>query len=111
MIPRRITLDKYGNNEYMCSGKSCDVCKLRFECFTEGYKHVFRLDWDELHQEHSSMSPMMVLKQVTGGKVFVKGSRKFYEMLHIRQQSYIIPPDEKIVAEVKSKLVNMVTVV
>jgi len=90
MIPRRIILQKTGNNEYMCSGNSCGVCKLRFECFTNGLYHVFFLNWDEIHQEYRRMSPLIALKQVTGGKVFVKGSRKYKEMLHIRVQSYMM---------------------
>jgi len=91
MIPRRIILDKHGNNEYMCSGRSCDTCELRFECFTESADYVMSLDWEMLHQRYKSMSPSMALKQVVGGKVFVRGSRKFKELLYIRQQSYIKP--------------------
>ena len=111
MIPRRITLNKYGNNEYMCSGKSCDACELRFECFTESADHVISLDWEVLHQRYKSTSPSIVLKQVVSGKVFVKGSRKFKELLYIRQQAYIKPLNEKVVAEAKSRLVNMVAIV
>jgi len=104
MIPRRIDLNKTGNNQYMCSGSSCDTCELRFECFTEGASYVMSLDWDILRQRYKSMSPSMALKQVVGGKVFVKGSRKFNELRHIRQQAYIKPLDEKVVAETLERI-------
>ena len=98
MIPRRIVLQKTGSNEYMCSGNSCNICKLRFECFTEDFKHFFLLDWDKLHGTYKG-SPSIVLKQVVGSQVFVKGSNKFKKLLHERVSAYIVKPDEGVVAQ------------
>ena len=64
----------------MCQGTSCDRCKVRFECFTEEHTSTLRLDWDVLHARYRGLSPALVLKELVGSKVFVKGSRKYQEM-------------------------------
>ncbi len=94
MIPRRIMLKgKTGHNEYMCSGSSCDTCKLRFECFTEDREHILWLEWDELHAKYRGISPSRVLKDIIGSKVWVEGSRKFRESMEKARS--LVPSEQR----------------
>ena len=72
--------------KYICTG-TCSACSFRFQCFTD--RRPITLDWDELRKEHKGSSPFKILKGLVGGKVFVAGSKKFYDYKRVGRSFYL----------------------
>lgn len=87
MIPRRIDMThKPGHSSYVCRGTSCQVCKLRFECYTMANEERLLLNWNTIKKPNTS--PSRVLREIVGGQVYVKGSKKHKEITRIILSSY-----------------------
>ena len=69
-----------GNRAYICAGNSCEICSLKFVCFTERKEAILWLDWnDDIF--NGSDSPSRKLMRATHSKIWVKGSRKYEKLV------------------------------
>lgn len=63
----------FGNTFYVCDGSGCDMCEVRFKCFTAGRIEFVKVDWSKIK---TSKSPARFLASVTSSKVYVQGSKR-----------------------------------
>lgn len=66
-----------GNHVYACNGSGCDLCEVRFKCFTYASSSNIEVDWNLIK---TSKSPIKLLRDATRSKIYVKGSKKFNEI-------------------------------
>lgn len=62
-----------GNDMFVCDGSGCDVCAIRFKCFTASRIEIVEVDWSKIK---TYKSPSRFLAGVTGSKIYVKGSKR-----------------------------------
>ena len=62
-----------GNDTYACDGSGCDLCEIRFKCFTFGKGNII-VDWNLIK---TKKSPTKLLKDATNSKIYAKGSKRF----------------------------------
>ena len=62
-----------GNNFYVCDGSGCDVCAIRYKCFTANKIEIVEVDWSMIK---TNKSPARFLASVTGSKIYVQGSKR-----------------------------------
>ena len=58
---------------FVCDGSGCDVCAIRFKCFTASRIEIVEVDWSKIK---TYKSPSRFLAGVTGSKIYVKGSKR-----------------------------------
>lgn len=67
-----------GRTLYACDGSGCSGCPIRFKCFTSSLVENVEIDWLQIK---TKKSPTRFLQNVTGSKIYVRGSKRYIKIV------------------------------